>query len=78
MVRMIHDPTTRAYVERRRAESKTDREIRRVLKRYLASGTVYVARPRRSHRLPGRLIAFRRSARISNMDAYLQTERRRR
>lgn len=36
MVRMIHDPTTRAYVERRRAEGKTDREIRRVLKRYLA------------------------------------------
>ncbi len=36
MVRMIHDPSTRAYVERRRAEGKTDREIRRILKRYLA------------------------------------------
>ncbi len=36
MVRMVHDPTTRAYVEKRRAQGKTDREIRRILKRYLA------------------------------------------
>jgi transposase len=36
MVRMVHDPGTRDYVDRRRAEGKTDREIRRVLKRYLA------------------------------------------
>lgn len=36
MVRMVHDPGTRAYVERRRAEGKTDREIRRILKRYLS------------------------------------------
>ena len=36
MVRMVHDPQTRAYVEKRRAEGKTDREIRRALKRYLA------------------------------------------
>lgn len=36
MVRMVHDPNTRAYVSRRRAEGKTDREIRRILKRYLA------------------------------------------
>lgn len=36
MVRMVHDPGTRAYVDRRRAEGKTDREIRRILKRYLA------------------------------------------
>lgn len=36
MVRMIHDPATRAYAERRRAEGRTDREIRRCLKRYLA------------------------------------------
>ena len=36
MVRMVHDPGTHAYVERRRAEGKTDREIRRILKRYLA------------------------------------------
>lgn len=35
MVRMVHDPDTRAYVDRRRAEGKTDREIRRILKRYL-------------------------------------------
>jgi transposase len=34
--RMRHDPTTRAYVERRRAEGRTDREIRRCLKRYIA------------------------------------------
>jgi transposase len=34
--RMRHDPATRAYVERRRAEGRTDREIRRCLKRYIA------------------------------------------
>lgn len=34
--RMIHDPETRIYVERRLAEGRTKREIRRVLKRYLA------------------------------------------
>ena len=36
MVRMVHHPGTRAYADRRRAEGKTDREIRRCLKRYLA------------------------------------------
>jgi transposase len=30
------DPETRAYIERRRAQHKTDREIRRCPKRYLA------------------------------------------
>jgi hypothetical protein len=30
-----HQPT-QAYVQRRRAEGKTDREIRRCIKRYLA------------------------------------------
>lgn len=34
--RMIHCPRTRAYVARRRAEGRTDREIRRCLKRYIA------------------------------------------
>lgn len=34
--RMIHDPGTRAYAERRRAEGRTTKEIRRSLKRYLA------------------------------------------
>ena len=34
--RMIHCPRTRAYLERRRAEGLTDREIRRCLKRYIA------------------------------------------
>jgi transposase len=34
--RMRHDPATRAYVQRRLAEGKTEREIRRCLKRYLA------------------------------------------
>ena len=29
-------PATRAYAERRRSEAKTDREIRRCLKRYIA------------------------------------------
>jgi len=36
MHRTIHDPETQAYVEKRRIEGKTDREIRRCLKRYLA------------------------------------------
>ena len=36
VVRMVHDPVTRAYANRRRAEGKTDREIRRCIKRYLA------------------------------------------
>ena len=34
--RMRSHPPTLAYVERRRAEHKTDREIRRCIKRYLA------------------------------------------
>ncbi len=36
ITRMTHDPQTRAYVERRRAEGRTTKEIRRCLKRYLA------------------------------------------
>lgn len=36
VVRMVHDPATRAYAERRTAEGRTSREIRRCLKRYLA------------------------------------------
>ena len=34
--RMRCDPRTRAYLDRRRAEGKNDREIRRCLKRYIA------------------------------------------
>jgi transposase len=36
ITRMTHDPDTRAYAEKRRAEGRTNREIRRCLKRYLA------------------------------------------
>ena len=36
MHRLRHDPTTRAYADRRRAQGKTDREIRRCIKRYIA------------------------------------------
>lgn len=36
VTRMRSDPDTRAYVERRRAEGHTTKEIRRCLKRYLA------------------------------------------
>jgi transposase len=36
ITRMTHDPDTRTYVERRRAEGRTTKEIRRSLKRYLA------------------------------------------
>jgi transposase len=34
--RLRHDPTTRAYAQRRHADGKTDRDIRRCLKRYIA------------------------------------------
>lgn len=40
VTRMRMDPRTRAYVERRTAEGRTIREIRRCLKRYLA-GEIY-------------------------------------
>lgn len=36
ITRMTHDDETRAYVEKRRVEGKSDREIRRCVKRYLA------------------------------------------
>ncbi|MEV3927750.1 IS110 family transposase [Actinomadura coerulea] len=36
LTRMTHDPQTRAYVERRRAQGRTTKEIRRCLKRYQA------------------------------------------
>lgn len=36
ITRMTHDPETRTYVARRRAKGRTTREIRRILKRYLA------------------------------------------
>ena len=34
--RLRYDKATRTYVERRRAEGKSDREIKRCLKRYVA------------------------------------------
>jgi transposase len=36
MARLRFDPDTRAYAERRRAQAKTDRDIKRCLKRYIA------------------------------------------
>jgi transposase len=36
LTRLRYDPTTRAYAQRRRAEGKTNREIRRCLVRYVA------------------------------------------
>ena len=36
IARMTHDPDTRTYVEKRRAEGRTTKEIRRILKSYLA------------------------------------------
>jgi transposase len=35
LTRLKHDPATRDYAERRRKEGKTDRDIRRCLKRYI-------------------------------------------
>jgi hypothetical protein len=34
--RLQYDPDTRAYAEKRRSKGKTDREIKRCLKRYIA------------------------------------------
>lgn len=34
--RLRYDPATRAYAQRRRAEGRTDRDIKRCLKRYIA------------------------------------------
>jgi transposase len=34
--RLRHDPVTQAYAERRRAQQKSDRDIKRCLKRYIA------------------------------------------
>lgn len=34
--RLQHDPDTRAYADKRRGQAKTDREIKRCLKRYIA------------------------------------------
>ncbi len=36
MVRMVHDPRTRTYVERRTRQGRSKREIIRSLKRYVA------------------------------------------
>jgi transposase len=36
LARLRYDPDTRAYLDRRRAQGKTDREITRCLKRYIA------------------------------------------
>lgn len=36
LTKMAHDPETRKYVEKRRAEGRTNGEIRRCIKRYLA------------------------------------------
>jgi transposase len=36
MLRMAHDPTTKAYVQRRTTEGRSKREIIRILKRYIA------------------------------------------
>ena len=36
LTKMTYDFETRTYVEKRRREGKTDREIRRCLKRYIA------------------------------------------
>lgn len=38
--KMIHDPVTRVYIERRLADGKTTREIRRCLKRYFAATSI--------------------------------------
>lgn len=53
ITRMTHHPDTKAYVERRRAEGKTIKEIRRIIKRYLAARST--ASSMRQNRHPIRL-----------------------
>ena len=36
LTRLRYDPATRAYAQRRRAEGKTNREVKRCLVRYVA------------------------------------------
>jgi hypothetical protein len=45
MVRISHDPETRAYFDRRVKEGRTKRDVIRILKRYVAR-EVYRALPR--------------------------------
>ena len=52
LVRWVHHQETRRYVERRRAEGKTDREIRGCLKRFLARRVFKLLETRRKS-LPG-------------------------
>jgi transposase len=64
--RMRGHPATQAYLQRRRAEGKTDREIRRCIKRYLArqragsvgfpadsAGSIPVTRPTAKRQVSG-------------------------
>ena len=61
IMRMTRDPDTRAYVERRRAEGRTTKEIRRCLKRYLARQPYPRVTPRRHRqRSTDRLTRHRR------------------
>ena len=55
LVRMAHDPRTKAYVTRRTAEGKTTKEIIRCLKRYVAR-EVYKALTR-PYRMPTQIAA---------------------
>ena len=48
MVRTVFDPHTRAYVARRTPEDRSNREIIRALKRYVARD-LYRCRPRVHH-----------------------------
>jgi transposase len=45
MTRWCNDPRTKAYIDKRRADGKTDREIRRILKRYITRELYKTLRP---------------------------------
>jgi transposase len=50
MVRLSSDPTTRTYMQTRRIEGKTEREVMRCLKRYVAREVYrHLTRPHRVH-----------------------------
>lgn len=69
MVRLTCDPATQAYAARRRSEGKTDREIKRCLKRYVAREIFRLITAPASVPAGPELRAARTTAHISLTDA---------
>lgn len=76
MVRMVSDPDTGAYVERRTKEGKSKREIMRCLKRYVAREVTRSWPPRRRLDITRSIVTGRLSRHIegscAGRSSYLQ------